>query len=187
MSLCPNCGAQAPDGAVFCSNCGANLAAAAQAAAEQATFGQQQQQAYQQNFNQNFNQNYEQQFHQNQQQMYTKPATDHTDEFEADDISKNKVIAMAAYLLGTLGVIVALLAAPQSPYATFHSRQALKLAIVEAMVTIVTVVLFWTIIIPFAGVICMGIIWVLRIIGVFNVASGKAKEVPILSAFPFLK
>ena len=40
---------------------------------------------------------------------------DHTAEFAADDISKNKVTAMAAYMLGIIGIVIALLAAPESP------------------------------------------------------------------------
>lgn len=40
---------------------------------------------------------------------------DHTAEFTKEDISQNKIMAMAAYILGTVGIIIALLAAPQSP------------------------------------------------------------------------
>lgn len=75
-----------------------------------------------------------------QQPVYQQPVyppqpaydpADHTAEFDPEDVSQNKVIAMAAYILGTVGIIIALLAAPQSKYAAFHSRQALKLDIVS--------------------------------------------------------
>lgn len=77
------------------------------------------------------------------QQPVYDPA-DHTAEFDPEDVSQNKVIAMAAYILGTVGIIIALLAAPQSKYAAFHSRQALKLDIVSTLLLIVSAVLAFT-------------------------------------------
>ena len=41
---------------------------------------------------------------------------DHTAEFAPDDISKNKVVAMAAYMLGVVGIVIALLAAGVSVF-----------------------------------------------------------------------
>lgn len=142
---------------------------------------QQDQNTYQQ---QNYQYNYQNQPY--QQPVYVA-SNDHTADFEASDISNNKVIAMAAYLLGTLGIIIALLAAKDSPYASFHSRQALKLEIVEMLLTIVSGVLFFTILVPIAGVVCIAIIFVVRIICFFQVASGKAKDAPIVGSLPFLK
>jgi uncharacterized membrane protein len=113
-------------------------------------------------------------------------AIDHTAEFTADDISKNKVTAMAAYLLSVVGIIIALLAAPNSPYASFHCRQALKLDILSVLVSIVTVLLSWTIIVPLAGGIAAIILLVVRIICFFHVCKGKAKDAPIISSLPFI-
>ena len=111
---------------------------------------------------------------------------DHTAEYSADDISKNKVVAMASYLLGTLGIVIALLAAPQSPYAAFHSRQALKMDILSVLLGIVSVILCWTFIVPIAGAICAGILFVIRIICFFQVCQGKAKDAAIISSLPFI-
>ena len=82
---------------------------------------------------------------------------------------------MAAYILGTVGIIIALLAAPQSKYAAFHSRQALKLDIVSTLLLIVSAVLAFTFIVPIAGAVCIAILFVVRIICFFQVCSGKAK------------
>lgn len=120
------------------------------------------------------------------QQPVYDPA-DHTAEFDPEDISQNKVIAMAAYILGTVGIIIALLAAPQSKYAAFHSRQALKLDIVSTLLLIVSAVLAFTFIVPIAGAVCIAILFVVRIICFFQVCSGKAKDAAIIGKLPFLK
>lgn len=156
MATCPNCGAPIGEGAAFCTNCGSRVAPSE---APQDTYTPPQgnpvppqdpyippQDAYIP-----------------PQYAYVPDPSDHTAEFEPADIASNKVIAMAAYLLGTLGIIIALLAAPDSKYAAFHSRQALKLSIVDILLGIVMVVLCWTLIVPIAGAICMLILLVVRI------------------------
>ena len=112
---------------------------------------------------------------------------DHTAEFDSEDISSNKVVAMAAYILGMVGIVIALLAAPNSKYAAFHSRQALKLSITNTLLAFVMVLLSWTIIVPIAGAVCIVILGVVRIICFFQVCSGKAKDAPIIRSLRFLK
>lgn len=118
--------------------------------------------------------------------VYVDP-NDHTSEFDPADISENKVTAMAAYILGMVGIIIALLAAPNSKYAAFHSRQALKLEIVDVLLVLISAVLAFTVVVPIAGGVCLLILLVVRIICFFNVCSGKAKEAPIISSLGFLK
>ena len=175
MAFCEKCGAQIPENGTFCAACGAPVAAQAQptrtpeqpAAQPQAPEQQPQPPVY-------------------PQQPVYDPA-DHTAEFDPEDVSQNKVIAMAAYILGTVGIIIALLAAPQSKYAAFHSRQALKLDIVSTLLLIVSAVLAFTFIVPIAGAICIAILFVVRIICFFQVCSGKAKDAAIIGKLPFLK
>ena len=175
MAFCEKCGAQIPENGTFCAACGAPVAAQAQptrtpeqpAAQPQAPEQQPQSPVY-------------------PQQPVYDPA-DHTAEFDPEDISQNKVIAMAAYILGTVGIIIALLAAPQSKYAAFHSRQALKLDIVSTLLLIVSAVLAFTFIVPIAGAVCIAILFVVRIICFFQVCSGKAKDAAIIGKLPFLK
>ena len=58
-----------------------------------------------------------QQFSQNQDAA--PDPFDHTSEFSAKDVSDNKVMAMLMYLMGTIGIIIALLAGTNSPYVGF--------------------------------------------------------------------
>ena len=115
---------------------------------------------------------------------YVPDPTDHTAEFTAQDISDNKVFAMASILISSLGIIITLLAAQKSEYAMFWARQALK-------ITITTVLCALLFIIPFlgwvAGAIGLLILFVLKVICFIYICQGKAREVPIINSFGFLK
>jgi hypothetical protein len=120
--------------------------------------------------------------------VYIEPDPyDHTAEFDPKDISDNKVIAMIVYLLGTMGIILALLAGNSSPYAAFHVRQALKYVVCTILVIIIGAVLCFTVIAPIAAFVCIGIISVLRIISFFQICQGKAREPYIICKFGFLR
>lgn len=111
--------------------------------------------------------------------------TDHTSEFTAADISSNKVLAMVPYLFGWIGIIITLLAASTSPYAAFHVKQALKIQIVSALVTIIGAI------IPIIGWIAVGVYAivsaVIMIICFYQVCKGEAKEPPIIKNLKWLK
>ncbi len=111
-------------------------------------------------------------------------STDHTHEFAAEDISQNKVLAMIPYLMGWVGIVIALLAVNNSAYVAFNVKQALKLQVCSILSVFLCIV-------PILGAIACGvcgiIIFVLQIIGFFNVCGGKAKELPIVSKLAFLK
>ena len=93
--------------------------------------------------------------------------TDHTAEFSPADVSQNKVLAMAPYLLSWVGIVIALLASGTSPYVAFHVRQALKIQVCFILIT--TIGTF----IPVLGWIAIGIsaiaVLVLNIICFFSV------------------
>ena len=154
MKYCPKCGAQMEDNAAFCPNCGNNA--------------------------QPNNSPY-------QAPVYAAPEPDpfdHTGEFDAKDISENKVLCMLVYLMGAIGIIYALLAEKDSKYVAFHVRQALKIQVVTALSFVLAVI-------PFLGWIVMGI-WmviamVLNLICFFRVCKGTAIEPPIVANFKFLK
>lgn len=180
MAFCQKCGSQLAEGGTFCAVCGTPVAQAAApvqqpAQPEQAPEAAPAQQPV-----------YQQPVYQQPMQPAYNPA-DHTAEFAADDISKNKVTAMAAYMLGIIGIVIALLAAPESPYASFHSRQALKLEIVNQLILLAMIVLIWTFIVPIVGAIAMLAIMVIRVILFFQVCAGKAKDAPLIGSLPFLK
>lgn len=118
--------------------------------------------------------------------QYADPS-DHTAEYDEKDISDNKVVAMAAYILGIVGIIIALIAAPESKYASFHARQALKLEIVTQLLVLVSLVLCFTFIVPILGAIAAAVLYVVRVILFFQVCKGKAKDAPIVGKIGFLK
>ena len=101
---------------------------------------------------------------------------DHTDEFDAKDISDNKVYALSAYLFSIIGVILCHLLAKESEYALFHAREALKIDVVMMVVSLLTALLCWTCIVPFAGIILCSILAVVKIICFVQVCKGKAVE-----------
>lgn len=157
MKYCPKCGAQMEDNAAFCPNCGNNAQPNGSP---------------------------------NQAPVYAAPEPDpfdHTGEFDAKDISENKVLCMLVYLMGAIGIIYALLAGKDSKYAAFHVRQALKFEVVTILLGIVMALLFWTIIVPIVGGVCLAIVLVLKVICFFQICSGKAKEPAIIRSLGFLK
>lgn len=112
---------------------------------------------------------------------------DHTAEFDQKDISDNKVYCMLVYLMGWIGILVALLAAPQSPYTAFHVRQALKINVTITLMSIVSALLIWTILVPIAAGIMLIVFSVIQIICFFQICEGKAKEPAIIRSLSFLK
>lgn len=169
MKTCPKCNTQLSDDAMFCTNCGTSF--------------------------QNANPQPQQNAYQNTQQTYTQPVApvvnvyDHTAEFDVQDVHDNKIFAILCYIMGIIGVIVALLArsSVNSAYLSFHIKQALKLAITQMLIGIITVLLCWTCIVPFAGAVCSVIILVVQIICFFQTCSNKSVEAPIVRSLPFLK
>ncbi|MBR5090284.1 MAG: zinc-ribbon domain-containing protein [Ruminiclostridium sp.] len=212
MAFCTKCGAQVPDGSVFCTSCGNPIAATpapvpeqpAPAAPEQPAAAPipapapQQSYQYQQGApnqqqyaqGQQYQQSYQQAAPgQQQQQQYQQAAPkvdefDHTSEFDPKDISDNKVFAMATYLFSVLGIIIALIASRESKYALFHVRQSMKLQCTAVICSFLMIIpiLGWI-----AGFIGIAIVEVLNIIAFFQVCGGKAKEPAIVRGFGFLK
>ena len=112
---------------------------------------------------------------------------DHTAEFTAKDISDNKVVSMLVYLMGAIGIVIALLAANSSPYAAFHVRQALKFTVVNILLGIAAAVLCWTFIVPIAAGIAALALLVIKIICFFQICKGKAIEPYLIRSLTFLK
>ncbi|MDD4414372.1 MAG: zinc ribbon domain-containing protein [Oscillospiraceae bacterium] len=167
MKICANCNNQVEDNAAFCSNCGAQFTVN-----QQPPYNPQQV-------------NYQMPPQPNN--IPTYDPYDHTAEFDAQDISENKVISMLVYLMSIPGVIIALLASNKSKYAAFHVRQSLKFLVVEILSAICAIVLFWTIIVPIAYGGFMITLTVIKLICVYQICSGKAKEPAIIRSLNFLR
>ncbi len=186
MKICPNCNNAINDEAMFCTKCGASQVAQQSSAvpqgapvAPQAPPVAPASQAPQGT-------------PVPPQQPYYAPQPvvdpyDHTAAFDAQDISDNKVIAMLVYLLGAVGILIALLSSKESKYVAFHLRQALKFLVVETLTGLATALLCWTFIVPIAGGILLVVLFVIKIIAFFQICSGKAKEPAIIRSLGFLK
>lgn len=136
MKICKNCGAQMQDQAAFCTQCGAKAEEQQNGENGQATGAGQSMGAGQNTSAQGAGQgmtggipnpgtqNMGNMNNGAYQQQYYAPVDpyDHTAEFSQKDISDNKVIAMLVYLMGAVGIIIALLASSESPYVSFHVR-----------------------------------------------------------------
>ena len=118
---------------------------------------------------------------------------DRTEEFEKEDIEKNKVMSVLAYIWWL--VIVTIVAAPNSKFARFHANQGLILAIAltvfSILAGILTGVLGW---IPVVGWIVSAVFWLidaaifaLMLYLIITTAQGKAKELPFIGKFKILK
>ena len=153
MLTCKQCGTQVEDGVMNCANCGAPIEAPVQ---------QNQPIDLSEKFNE-FNN-----------------TADTTSEYDAQDIEKNKVMAVLAYIL----FFIPLLAAKDSKFARFHTNQGLVLFLGGIIASVVAVipVIGW-IIAPIAGL----VITVLAVIGIINALNGRAKELPVIGKFKILK
>ena len=87
---------------------------------------------------------------------------------------------MLIYLTGFIGIIIALLAAKESPFAMFHIRQGVKLSVASAATVLAMAVLSFTFIVPIAAAIFLLVLEVVKIICFFNASKGTAIEVPII-------
>ncbi|MBR0489853.1 MAG: zinc ribbon domain-containing protein [Prevotella sp.] len=115
---------------------------------------------------------------------------DTTSQFDPQDITNNKVMAILAYF-GIL-VLIPIFAAKESKYARFHANQGLILFIAGIAIYIVQTIFYsifslrlWWLISTVVGIIGL-VIFVLAIIGIVNAAQGKAKELPLVGNFKIL-
>lgn len=101
--------------------------------------------------------------------------------FEVDDIEKNKVMAVLAYII----FLVPLLAAKDSKFAMYHTNQGLVLFLFAVAVNIIGgIVPFvgWFVILPIGNL----LIFVLAILGIINAAKGEAKPLPLVGGIKIL-
>lgn len=107
---------------------------------------------------------------------------DYSEDFNSKDINSNKLMAILAYC--SWAVMAPLFGAKKSRFAQFHANQGLILVILETVWWVLEGILgklFW-----FLGWI-MGlgnvIFVILIVIGIVNVANGRAKELPVIGKF----
>lgn len=109
-----------------------------------------------------------------------------TSEYDSRDIENNKVFAILSYI-GIL-FVVGLIAAPKSKFARFHANQGLALFIVEIALGIVSGIVSFIPVVSGIVSAAVGIIsLVYMVIGIYNSASGKAKELPVIGGISIIK
>lgn len=125
--------------------------------------------------------------------MTVIPDTDHTEEFTADEVADGKLLALAGYAMGVVGLLFIYLSGKKSAYLDFHAKQILKIAICSMIVVAVEVVLSWTLLIPVVGIIVSCIpglallaILVLDVMCFIKTARNQSVDVPLIYRFDWL-
>ena len=118
---------------------------------------------------------------------------DTTQEFDPQDIEKNKFMAILAYF-GIL-VIIPILAAKESKFVRFHSNQGLILCIAAILYSVcysilstIIISISWRLawIMSIIGLLGLAfLVWF--VIGIINAANGRAKELPLIGKYKLLK
>ena len=117
--------------------------------------------------------------------------TDHTNEFEAEDIQNNKVISCISYL-GIL-FFLPIVTAPQSKFGKFHANQSFGLLIVSVLLSFIgrfaqafTFSIFRWMVAAVFGLASLGLFVVMIILMVYA-GTGKAYSFPLLDKFQIFK
>jgi len=155
MVICTKCGTQVNDDQKFCPVCGEEVKQL---------------------------QNEQTENNQTADEAAAVTATQNTNSFTKEDVEKNKMMAVLAYIL----FLIPLLAAKESPFAKFHTNQGLVLFIGGVIVSVLgSVVPFlgWFVILPIGGI----LVTVLCVIGIINALKGEAKPLPIIGKIKILK
>lgn len=173
MFFCPKCGARIMDGARFCFNCGAPIDAS-----NQKTI----------NFFKKIRK--------------ALDDSDVTHQFAQDDIERNKDKAVVSYA-SFIAIFPATTSAEDSPFVRFHANQGLWLAISEILLLVLIVgekflfdyllqsgypnlLLLLLIMIRRILYSISSIQFIVSLIGICNMSSGKAYRLPFLSKFDIL-
>lgn len=168
MKQCPNCRNQITDEAAFCPVCGTAI------------------DAYH-----SFPEPYPPQQPITPPPVYVPPVPkenpyDHTKKFHDTDIIQHKLLCMLVYLFDFIGIIIALLAAKESEYTTFHIRQSMKYCVIEALLAAAAALLCWTFIVPILAMITLIVLMVLKFVSFTQVCGGKAVEPVLIRNLKFL-
>lgn len=165
MKICPVCRYTVSDDAEFCTHCGAPFAAQPEPSPDSA----------------------DNKVPPTPVPPYTYAPVhnpyDHTDEFDTQDVTANKLYASLPYLLSVFGVIIALLVAKDSAFVMFHVRQALKLILAEVIFIGIAVALIWTIVATLVAAVGVLILMILQYVGFYQAATGKATDLVLVRNF----
>jgi uncharacterized membrane protein len=114
-------------------------------------------------------------------------------EVEAEDVEKNKIFGIIAYLW--ILCLVPIIVAKDSPFAKYHANQGLVLFILEIVISVTLYILSVVIttilpalyfIVPILGLVHLGPL-ILLIMGIINAAAGKCVPLPLIGGIKLLK
>jgi len=100
-----------------------------------------------------------------------------------DDVNKNKGVAVIAYLIFFLPMIVA----KDSKFAMYHANQSLVLFLFALGLNIILSVMFYTPIAMMLSPIIGITLIIFAIIGMVNASNGEMKELPLIGGIKILK
>jgi uncharacterized membrane protein len=116
-------------------------------------------------------------------------------QFDAQDVEKNKVLAIVGYIFPILFFIPLVTEAKNSVYAKFHSNQQLILLIFGFAgglgLGIISVILaFIPVMGPMVAMLLMPVFWLaclaFMIMGIINAANGSTKKLPVVGGLATL-
>ena len=110
-----------------------------------------------------------------------KEIDDYSDEMDADDVQRNKLMAVLAYI-GIL-VLIPLFAAKDSKFARFHTNQGLVLFLLALACSFLRKIK----VIGWLFSICGVAVFILAVVGIIYACQGKAKELPVIGNWKILK
>lgn len=105
-----------------------------------------------------------------------------SNQVQQDDVEKNKAIAILAYII----FFIPLLVARDSKFAMYHANQGLLVFLTALAVNIVGTIIpiiGWFIISPLGNLFVL----VLVIIGIINAAGGRVKSLPLIGKIEIIK
>ena len=109
-----------------------------------------------------------------------KEIDDYSDEMDPDDVNKNKLMAVLAYI-GPL-VIIPILVAKDSKFAKFHANQGLILFLIALVCSLLTKLKL----IGWLFSVCGAVVFILAVVGIIYACQGKAKELPVVGNWKIL-
>ena len=162
MAKCEHCGADLPDGAAVCDNCGTLL----------------------------LSKEPEENVQKTSEAITEEPANkDSSEEFEQSDISQNKTKAALCY--AWIFVLIAVFEADDSEFVRYHRRQGLVLFAIEAVYFAFNMLILTFLhdyyngiaVIIAAVLMYSGLIFLvaLNVTGIISAAKGKAKYFPVIT------
>lgn len=108
---------------------------------------------------------------------------------DAEDIEKNRVFAILAYLWVLF--LVGMVAAPGSKFAKYHCNQGLVLFLASLIALVGCLVIGFIPFVNFVLVLLVPLLWlgwlVLVVLGIVNAAGGQCRPLPVIGHFDLIK